>query len=550
MRMSSESDERTKPNSGVDSPSVDDGIEGNVGGNGPLKKGPWTSAEDAILVEYVTKHGEGNWNAVQKHSGLARCGKSCRLRWANHLRPDLKKGAFTPEEERRIIELHAKMGNKWARMAAELPGRTDNEIKNYWNTRIKRRQRAGLPIYPADICLQSLNDNLQSDDMSNLSSSNVHHPELMPINNFDIPAVEFKNMELNHHIYTPALLDFPASNLLDIPASSLLTQSLNSSYHNKSLLPTVHPSKRLRGSEPMFPGLNAPICNVFPGGNQYHIDSSMQIGKSSVFSAYDQNPAADHARTSSLPNGSHAISNGNSSSEPSWAMKLELPSLQTQMGTWGSPSPSSPLPFFESVDILIQTPPNEHMNSCNLSPQNSGLLDAVLYESETMRNSKSNGGVQQTPHASTVAVNTMDDSAQALHETEWRAYEEQLSPLGHSSSSVFSESTPISGNSLDEPFPTGTLPVKDEAINGGLVPYDNNIEMRNQMIFSRPDLLLASNCFSPLKHPTKEHTLKDAIGTILGGDLSRDCKKVDAVATPSAQGHDHDSGAWNAMPTV
>jgi transcription factor MYB, plant len=83
-----------------------------------LKKGPWTSAEDAILVEYVKNQGEGNWNAVQKNTGLARCGKSCRLRWANHLRPNLKKGAFSAEEEKLIIELHAKLGNKWARMAA------------------------------------------------------------------------------------------------------------------------------------------------------------------------------------------------------------------------------------------------------------------------------------------------------------------------------------------------------------------------------------------------------------------------------------------------
>ncbi|XP_076889982.1 uncharacterized protein LOC143542221 [Bidens hawaiensis] len=115
-----------------------------------LKKGPWTAAEDAILMEYVKKHGEGNWNAVQRNSGLMRCGKSCRLRWANHLRPNLKKGAFTPEEERQIIELHSKFGNKWARMALHLQGRTDNEIKNYWNTRLKRRLRAGLPIYPVD----------------------------------------------------------------------------------------------------------------------------------------------------------------------------------------------------------------------------------------------------------------------------------------------------------------------------------------------------------------------------------------------------------------
>lgn len=120
-------------------------------GRHSLKKGPWTAAEDAILMEYVKKHGEGNWNAVQRNSGLMRCGKSCRLRWANHLRPNLKKGAFCSEEEALIVELHSKLGNKWARMASQLPGRTDNEIKNYWNTRLKRRQRAGLPIYPHDV---------------------------------------------------------------------------------------------------------------------------------------------------------------------------------------------------------------------------------------------------------------------------------------------------------------------------------------------------------------------------------------------------------------
>ncbi|XP_045824377.1 transcription factor MYB97-like [Trifolium pratense] len=125
--------------------------EGSGGGGGgdevSLKKGPWTTAEDAILIDYVTKHGEGNWNAVQKNTGLNRCGKSCRLRWANHLKPNLKKGAFSPNEEKLIVELHAQFGNKWARMATLLPGRTDNEIKNYWNTRIKRRQRQGLPLY-------------------------------------------------------------------------------------------------------------------------------------------------------------------------------------------------------------------------------------------------------------------------------------------------------------------------------------------------------------------------------------------------------------------
>lgn len=102
-------------------------VEGGGGGGGgggeggiQLKKGPWTTAEDSILTEYVRRHGEGNWNAVQRNTGLARCGKSCRLRWANHLRPNLKKGAFSPEEERLIVELHAQLGNKWARMAAQV----------------------------------------------------------------------------------------------------------------------------------------------------------------------------------------------------------------------------------------------------------------------------------------------------------------------------------------------------------------------------------------------------------------------------------------------
>lgn len=86
-----------------------------------LRKGPWTTSEDMMLIKYVKEHGEGNWNAVQRNSGLNRCGKSCRLRWANHLRPNLKKGAFSAHEESLIVDLHAKYGNKWARMASQVP---------------------------------------------------------------------------------------------------------------------------------------------------------------------------------------------------------------------------------------------------------------------------------------------------------------------------------------------------------------------------------------------------------------------------------------------
>ncbi|KAF2552756.1 hypothetical protein F2Q68_00036863 [Brassica cretica] len=104
-----------------------------------IKKGAWTPEEDQKLIAYLQLHGEGGWRTLPEKAGLKRCGKSCRLRWANYLRPDIKRGEFTPEEEDTIIKLHALKGNKWAAIATCLAGRTDNEIKNYWNTNLKKR---------------------------------------------------------------------------------------------------------------------------------------------------------------------------------------------------------------------------------------------------------------------------------------------------------------------------------------------------------------------------------------------------------------------------
>ncbi|KAE8077295.1 hypothetical protein FH972_015868 [Carpinus fangiana] len=106
-----------------------------------LRRGPWTLEEDSMLIHYIACHGEGRWNMLAKCAGLKRTGKSCRLRWLNYLKPDIKRGNLTPQEQLLILELHSKWGNRWSKIAQHLPGRTDNEIKNYWRTRVQKQAR-------------------------------------------------------------------------------------------------------------------------------------------------------------------------------------------------------------------------------------------------------------------------------------------------------------------------------------------------------------------------------------------------------------------------
>nr|XP_009792963.1 PREDICTED: transcription factor MYB48-like [Nicotiana sylvestris] len=133
-----------------------------------IRRGPWTEQEDLQLVFYVKLFGDRRWDFLAKVSGLKRTGKSCRLRWVNYLNPDLKRGKMTPQEERLVLELHCKWGNRWSRIARKIPGRTDNEIKNYWRTHMRKKaqeqRKKATSISP-------------SSSFSNCSSSSITHEE-------------------------------------------------------------------------------------------------------------------------------------------------------------------------------------------------------------------------------------------------------------------------------------------------------------------------------------------------------------------------------------
>ncbi|KAK4441116.1 Transcription factor [Sesamum alatum] len=142
-----------------------------------VRKGPWTEQEDVQLVLYVNLFGDRRWDFIAKVSGLKRTGKSCRLRWVNYLHPGLKRGKMTPHEERLVLELHSKYGNRWSRIARKLPGRTDNEIKNYWRTHMRkmaqeRKKGAASPSPSAS----SSSSNSSSSSISNRPTAELSAP--------------------------------------------------------------------------------------------------------------------------------------------------------------------------------------------------------------------------------------------------------------------------------------------------------------------------------------------------------------------------------------
>ncbi|KAI3689638.1 hypothetical protein L2E82_47602 [Cichorium intybus] len=143
-----------------------------------VKKGPWTAEEDKKLINFILTNGQCCWRAVPKLAGLSRCGKSCRLRWTNYLRPDLKRGLLNESEEQLVIDLHARLGNRWSKIAARMPGRTDNEIKNHWNTHIKKKLlKMGIdPVTHESLQKETEEIKTSSSSEKCLQESRKHHP--------------------------------------------------------------------------------------------------------------------------------------------------------------------------------------------------------------------------------------------------------------------------------------------------------------------------------------------------------------------------------------
>ncbi|KAJ0986460.1 hypothetical protein J5N97_004816 [Dioscorea zingiberensis] len=172
-----------------------------------VKRGPWSPEEDAVLKSYLEKHGTGgNWIALPLKAGLKRCGKSCRLRWLNYLRPDIKHGGFTEEEDNIILALYNNIGSRWSVIASHLPGRTDNDVKNYWNTKLKKKL-----MVPCSSNSSSIAPPTQPPLLSSSTSSISYIKEETGLQNYS---------DFHHHdqLFMPPGFGFVPSEFMQFPA--------------------------------------------------------------------------------------------------------------------------------------------------------------------------------------------------------------------------------------------------------------------------------------------------------------------------------------------
>ncbi|EXB54436.1 Protein ODORANT1 [Morus notabilis] len=203
-----------------------------------VKKGPWTAEEDKKLINFILTNGHCCWRAVPKLAGLRRCGKSCRLRWTNYLRPDLKRGLLTEAEEQLVIDLHARLGNRWSKIASRLPGRTDNEIKNHWNTHIKKKLvKMGIdPVTHEPLHKENVDDQLPSNKKTILETTTTPVQDVNSTSNIINNSLPQSTENPIHHLSQESSGSTINSEEVNYSSSSPAAENSSASGDNESTL--------------------------------------------------------------------------------------------------------------------------------------------------------------------------------------------------------------------------------------------------------------------------------------------------------------------------
>ncbi|XP_043699352.1 transcription factor RAX2 [Telopea speciosissima] len=244
-----------------------------------VKKGPWSPEEDSKLKEFIEKYGTGgNWIALPHKAGLKRCGKSCRLRWLNYLRPNIKHGEFSDDEDRIICSLFSSIGSRWSIIAAHLPGRTDNDIKNYWNTKLKRKLMGLVP--PNNSSSQRKPPHQQSFPSHHLQNLSSSSPSLSP-------SSSYKDNSINTNYYTPTK-SFTSSDPISIPPNLWSNTNLSITTSNtpttasllraqENLVGPMYQYHQVKDNFLMFGGTAEPSCSSSNGSSNNQISYGKEI---------------------------------------------------------------------------------------------------------------------------------------------------------------------------------------------------------------------------------------------------------------------------------